>query len=248
MNREATVEDYFREARSWESERVASAERLARRAWWVAGAGWCAAIAGRVALALLMPLKRVDPFVIRVDNTSGVVDVVPALQGGAPMTEVITRYLLTHYTMVCERFNEGTAESDYEECGAFNTAPRNQQWAALWATGNPASPLNRYKDGTTIRAQVQAVSFFSRVNGLKDLAQIRFLKAERPSGDGAEQLTQWIATVQYTYGEPSSDPRRRLLNPLGFRIVDFRSEPEVIEAPSSPAVTARTATTLAGAP
>jgi type IV secretory pathway component VirB8 len=71
-----------------------------------------------------------------------------------------------------------------------------------------------------VRAQVQSVSFFARANGLKDLAQVRFLKSERASGSGAERLTQWIATVQYVYGEPSSDPKRRLLNPLGFRIVE----------------------------
>ena len=246
MNHDATVEGYYREAMSWESERVTSAERSARRAWWVAGAGWLAAVAGSIALVCLMPLKRVEPFVIRVDNSTGVIDVVPALQTGVTPQEVVTRYLLTHYTMVCERFTEATAESDYEECGAFNTAVRNQQWAALWNTGNPVSPLNRYKDGTTLRAQVQSVSFFARANGLKDLAQVRYLKVERPIGEGAEQGTQWIATIQYTYGEPSSDPNRRLLNPLGFRIVEFRAEPEVMAAPSAPAVTARV--TVAGAP
>jgi hypothetical protein len=69
-----------------------------------------------------------------------------------------------------ERFSFGTAESDYEECGAFNTAARNQQWSALWSLGNAASPLNRFKDGT-ISAQVQ--SRFLRVP-FQDLAQVRF--------------------------------------------------------------------------
>jgi type IV secretion system protein VirB8 len=101
--------------------------------------------------------------------------------------------------------------------------------------------LNRYKDGTTVRAQVQAVSFFTRSDGLKDLAQVRYLKIERPGGEGAEHVTQWIATVQYAFGEPSTDPRRRLLNPLGFRVVEFKAEPEV----PLPAVAAGS-TTLAG--
>jgi type IV secretion system protein VirB8 len=230
---ERVVDAYYAEARSWETDRVVNAERVARRAWWVAGAGWIAAIASSIAILGLTPLKRVEPFVIRVDSTSGVVDVVPTQNEGANTTETVTRYLLTHYTQVCERFNFATAESDYEECGAFNSAQRNQQLSALWNTGNPSSPLNHYKDGTVIRAQVQAVSFFTRANGLKDLAQIRYLKIERPGGEGAEKPTQWIATVQYAYGESSSDPRRRLLNPLGFRILEFRSEPEVL-TPAAP--------------
>jgi type IV secretion system protein VirB8 len=235
MAREKSVDEYYAEARSWETERLASAERTTRYAWWVAGAGWFAAVAAAVALVGLTPLKRVEPFLIRVDGTTGVVDVVPSYRGGAEVQESITRYLLMHYTSVCERFNFATAESDYLECGAFNSSTRNQAWSALWSPGNPASPLNRYKDGTVVRAQVQAVSFFARANGLKDLAQVRYLKAERPSGEGAERMTQWIATVQYTYGAPSEDNQRRALNPLGFKVLEFHAEPEVITpAPAAP--------------
>ena len=98
------------------------------------------------------------------------------------MPEAITRYLLTHYVTVCERFNYATAESDYEECGAFHTAQRNQAWYALWNPNNPASPLNAYKDGTSVRAQVTSVSFFKRANGVGDLAQVRYVKAKRAAG------------------------------------------------------------------
>jgi type IV secretion system protein VirB8 len=222
--------DYFGAAQGWEADRLARAERWARRSGWLAGAGWVAVLALSLALASLAPLKRVEPFLIRVDNTTGVVDVVPSAVDGAAMPETVTRYLLTHYTLTCERFTAATAESDYQECGAFNTSARNQQWSALWNTSNPASPLNKYRDGTTVQAQVRSVSFFARANGLKDLAQVRFVRAERPSGSGAEHVTPWIATVQYVYAEPATDPKRRLLNPLGFRVVEFRVEPE---APSA---------------
>ena len=37
-----------------------------------------------VAVAGLTPMKTVEPFVIRVDNSTGVVDVVPVLKGKAP--------------------------------------------------------------------------------------------------------------------------------------------------------------------
>ena len=92
------------------------------------------------ALMLLMPLKHVEPFVVRVDNATGIVDVVPVYQGRHGMQEAVTRYLLTHYVTVCERFNYATAESDYEECGAFHTAQRNQAWYALWNPNNPHRP------------------------------------------------------------------------------------------------------------
>lgn len=167
------LDGYFREAASWDQDRVATVQRNARVAWRVAGAGWLCAMTAAVSLLLLMPLKRVEPFVVRVDNSTGVVDVVPVYAGSAVMEESVTRYFLTHYITICERFNVATAESDYEECGAFHGARRNQAWSALWIRSNPASPLNVHKDGSTVRVQVESVSFFRRASGVTDLAQVR---------------------------------------------------------------------------
>ena len=219
---------YFREASSWDADRIAECKHSRRVAWRVAGAGWMCAVACAGSLALLTPLKRVEPFVVRVDGNSGIVDVVPVYAGDAPMDETVTRYFLTHYVMVCEGFNFASAENDYEECGAFHSAQRNQAWYAQWTTTNPASPLNLHKDGSSVRAQVESVSFFRRGNGASDTAQVRYLKAERPAGGIQERVTHWIVTIQYTYAEPAKDPKTRRWNPLGFRIVDFRSEPEVL--------------------
>jgi type IV secretion system protein VirB8 len=222
------MQDYFREAESWDADRAAQFRRSARAAWWAAGAGWLCAVASALALVLLMPLKRVDPFLVRVDNSTGIVDVVPVFVGRATQEEAVTRYFLTHYLTVCERFNFATAESDYEECGAFHSAQRNQAWFALWTGTNPQSPLNLHKDGSSVRVQVNSVSFFTRASGLADLAQVRYLKALRQGSGAAESVTHWVASIQYAYGEPAKDPKTRRWNPLGFKIVDFRSEPEVL--------------------
>jgi type IV secretion system protein VirB8 len=222
--------DYFREAAFWDADRDAQAQRSARRAWQVAGAGWLCTLTMSVALAVLTPLKRVEPFVVRVDSSTGVVDVVPVYDGRGAPEPTVTRYFLTHYITVCERFNYATAESDYEECGAFHTAQRNQAWYALWNVNNPASPLNLHKDGSSVRVQVESVSFFQRATGVRDLAQVRYLKAERQAGGADEHITHWIATVQYLYTAPSSEPRVRRWNPLGFKIVELISEPEVLPA------------------
>jgi type IV secretion system protein VirB8 len=228
VKRDSTLEAYFNESASWDADRAAQATRSARVAWLVAAAGWLSAVMSALAVMLLTPLKTVSPFVIRVDNSSGVVDVVPVYAGQAQLPETVTRFLLNHYIDVCERFNFATAESDYEECGAFNAARRNQEWSSSWALSNPNSPLNLYKDGSTVRARVASISFFSRANGVADLAQVRYIKSRRNGDGGDEKVTHWVATIQYAYVEPSKDPAARQRNPLGFRIVDFKPEQETL--------------------
>jgi type IV secretion system protein VirB8 len=227
MSKDAALEGYLREAVSWDADRAALQARSTRRAWQIAIGACVLTGMALLTLMLLMPLKRVEPFVIRVDNSTGIVDVVPVFAGQAQMPEAVTRYFLTHYVATCERFNFATAESDYEECAAFQGAARNQAWMAAWDRTNPDSPLNRYRDGTTVSVEVSALSFLERSSGVLDLAQVRYIKARRPAGTGAEDITHWIATVQYAYAAPSRDARMRRWNPLGLRIVDFHSEPEV---------------------
>lgn len=223
-----TLRNYYEEAAGWDRDRETQQRRVLRMAYGVAGAGWVAALLATVTLMGLTPLKRTEPYLIRVDNSSGIVDVVPVYAGKTTFPEAVARYFLTHYVTVCERFSLVTAESDYEECGAFHTTQRNQTWAAQWARSNPKSPLNLYRDGTTLRSEVSAVSFFDRSNGVSDLAQVRYTRTKRQFGGAAEDVTHWIATVQYVFAEPSSEAKVRRWNPLGFKVLDFHVEPEVL--------------------
>jgi type IV secretion system protein VirB8 len=60
------------------------------------------------------------------------------------------------------------------------------------------------------------------------LAQVRYIKAARQGPGAEESVTHWLATVQYAYAEPAKDPRTRRWNPLGFKILDFRTELELL--------------------
>jgi type IV secretion system protein VirB8 len=240
----ADLEAYFTEAATWDMDRLEQAQRSVRTAWRAAAAASICALAATLALALLLPLKRVEPFVIRVDNSTGIVDVVPVYTGQAPQEEAVTRYFLTHYVNTCERFNLSTAESDYEECAAFHSAQRNQAWYALWNPTNPRSPLNLHKDGSVVSVQVASVSFFKRANGVADMAQVRYLKAERSGAGAQEHMSHWIATIEYAYTTPSNDPKMRRWNPLGFKLLDFIAEPEVMREPAATAPAPLAATAL----
>lgn len=248
MARDPALEAYFDAARSWDDDRIAQTQRSARRAWLIAGVAITFAALALLAVVFLTPLKQVQPFMIRVDNSSGIVDVVPQYQGGGEISQLVTRHLLNAYVTARERYFYAMAESDYDTVGAYNSARLNQLWSADWDRNNVRSPLNVYKDGTTVRAQVRAITFLKRANGLSDLAQIRFITAARAGGTGAEQVSHWIVTLQYGYGEPSKDERLRALNPLGLRVLDYRREPEIVDAPPAAMASSATVATTARQP
>ncbi len=96
------LETYLQEAVSWDTDRFLEARRSARRAWQAAAVGWGCALAAALALLLLVPLKSVEPFVVRVDRSTGVVDVVPMYAGGAPL-EQARDTLFPHALRECVR-------------------------------------------------------------------------------------------------------------------------------------------------
>lgn len=236
MNRDATLERYLQEAQSWELDRARRAERSAKMAWIVAVVAAITAILAVAAVAALTPLKQPVPVLIRVDSSSGIVDIVPAYDGTTDIEQVVTRNLLHNYVIARERYFYGTAEADYELVASQNSPALNQEWAALWATNNPASPLNVYKDGTTLRTQIRSVTFLKLESGRNKLAQVRFTRYARAGGTGEEQTSHWVSTIEFAYVSPSKDDKWRSLNPLGFRVVEYRREPEVAatSAASSP--------------
>jgi type IV secretion system protein VirB8 len=231
VSADRALQGYLEEAASWDADRAAQASRSAAVAWRVAGAGWLCAVASAVAMSLLMPLKRVEPYLIRVDNSTGIVDVVPVYSGHVSLGEAVTRYFLTHYITVCERFDYAMAESDYEECGAFNSARLNQSMYANWNKANPSSPLNVHKDGSVETVRIESVSFFKRQNAASDLAQVRYVRLERQVEGAPGRVTHWIASIEYRYGKPPDDPRTRDWNPLGFEVLDLGIEPEMVATP-----------------
>jgi type IV secretion system protein VirB8 len=234
MRRDAALENYLLEAQSWELDRARRAERSAKIAWIVAVVAAVIAVLAVAAVSGLTPLKQPVPVLIRVDSSSGIVDIVPTYEGTTDIEQVVTRNLLQNYVIARERYFYGTAEADYELVASQNSPRLNQEWAALWATNNPASPLNVYKDGTSIRTQVRSVTFLKLDSGKDKLAQVRFTRSTRAGGTGEEQASHWVSTIEFAYVQPSKDDKMRSLNPLGFRVVEYRREPEVTPTGTAP--------------
>ena len=233
MSRDPELERYCAEAATWDTDRVAQCVRSTKLAWRVTGCAVFLTLVSAAGLMLLLPLKSVEPFLVRVDNSTGIVDVVPQYTASKDPDEVVTRYLLSQYVRVCESFDMDSAESDYEQCGAFNAPRLNQTLYSRWTASNPESPLNVYRDGTTVHASIKSVTFFKRHGSGVNLAQVRYRTGTRAGGSGTEKLSHWIATIEYGYEPPAKDARMRAWNPLGLRVRDLRKEAELIDSPQA---------------
>jgi type IV secretion system protein VirB8 len=217
------LKGYFEEAKRWDQDRLAAAQRSKRLAWSVAAAAGVLALAAVGAVAALTPLKTVEPFVVRVDRSTGAVDVMTGLKGTDHLTydEAVSKYFLAVYVRTREGWLPQAAEQDFRQVAIMSSPNEQERWADDFRPSNAQSPQVLWGDNAVSLIDVRAISFVS-----PKVADVRFHRVLRQ----AQQTTEsdWIATVAFTYTKAPMAEADRLRNPLGFQVVSYRSDPEVV--------------------
>jgi type IV secretion system protein VirB8 len=217
----ANFEKYLQEARSWETDKVTALMKSRKTAWWVAGASGIIAFAATLAVAALVPLKSTEPYVIRVDNSTGAVDVVQAMKDGKTnYDEALNKYFVQWYIRYREGYAKDLAEAYYSYVGILSNGVEQQKYFASFNPKNPASPLNVYGSNAKVTIDIQSTSFIN-----PNVALVRYIrKVER----GLDQplVTHWAATITFKYlGAPMKESDRGI-NPLGFQVTEYRNDPD----------------------
>ena len=223
MKAEADLKGYFAEARSWNADQIRGAERSRRLAWGVAGFASIVATVAVCAVAALAPLKSVEPFVVRVDRTTGAVDVMTALRSEKPLSydEAVTKHFLAQYVRAREGWLAPAAEANFRQVSIMSTPAEQQRWGDAFRPANPQSPQVIYGPAGEAQVDIRAVSFVS-----DGVANVRFHRIVRQS----QQVTEsdWIATIAFAYVKAPMAEGDRLRNPLGFQVTSYRADPEVV--------------------
>ena len=214
---------YFERARSWEQDLLLKAHRSRRLAWTVAGVSAALSIASVGAIAAMAPLKTVEPFVIRVDSATGIVDVVSALRDSpTAYGEAVTRYFLAKYVRAREAYSRPEAEANFKTVSLLSDGSEQTRFAALYRGSNPESPQVAYGRTGVAEVRIKTISLLG-----PNLASVRFLRETR-KGDET-RTSHWIATLTFEVRPDAKvSTSDRLVNPIGFLVSRYHADPEVV--------------------
>jgi type IV secretion system protein VirB8 len=215
---------YFAEAKRWDQDRLASAVRSKRLAWTVAAVAGGLAITATVAVVGLTPLKSVEPFVIRVDQATGAVDLARGLSaetGPVRYEEAVSKYFLAQYVRAREGYLDTAAEENFRLVSILSGPAEQRRWADLFRGTNLASPQNLYGRAAEASVSIRAVGFIN-----PEVANVRYRRTVRRAQQVEE--SDWIATIAFAYTRAPMTEADRLRNPLGFQVLSYRSDPEVM--------------------
>ncbi len=104
----------FNSAMDYEASFRYLIDKSNKRAWLIAFVSIFIAIISIVAVVLLTPLKTIEPYVIRVDNTTGMVDILTMLdEKEISSNEALDKYFISQYVKAREGYYYELLNQDY---------------------------------------------------------------------------------------------------------------------------------------
>lgn len=185
-----------------------------------------ALVAQAIALAMLSPLKTSVPYLIRVDQTTGFIDKVdPFNDNNISKDEVLERYFLARYVENRESYDFNLLNIMYEQVESYSNNSVLNQYQNFMKS--EVSPIKKLKSNLILSVKVNSITFLD-----DDVAQVRLTKRVLKS-DGTEapgySNTKWLATIAFDFNKSIPTEADRLLNPLGFQIISYKLDQELVK-------------------
>jgi type IV secretory pathway component VirB8 len=218
----APAGDVYQAAVDWDASRIEQIEKSEQRAWNIAYGACGLVVFALLAIVLLMPLKDTVPYVVRVNDVTGAVDVMTVLEDQRiTYEEAVDKYWLAQFVRARETYDYYTLQHDYDTTRMLSSPPVGKQYTDQFEGDNALDK----KLGKTMRITVDVISVSPDGNGA---AIVRFTKSTaRADSPDYKTVSHYVASIGYEYRNPSKlNADERLLNPLGFWVTSYRADQE----------------------
>lgn len=227
MSDRAKLAQYFKEAKSFDDDRMTRLAASERRAWRVALGGVGCVVALCFALAALTPLKTVaPPVVIEVDRSTGAVDVVTTINGvkAVPASELEQKYWLWQYVTARESYVWQDRAAYFERVTLMSEPGEQQRYAKAVEADNPKSPQRLLGRNSIIEVKIKSIALGRDGSS----ASVRFARTTHDLGSLVpDSIQSFIATITFSFVETAMPEGDRLVNPRGFTVRLYRLDEEM---------------------
>ncbi|WP_224826689.1 virB8 family protein [Cognatishimia sp. MH4019] len=211
---------------AFEADFIFAPRRRERIAYAVAAVGLVIGLTGFIGAVSLFPLKIVETFVVVVDQETGQMDRIAAVE---PLTldesDAIIQAHLVAYVDDRETYDLTDGEQRINSVLQRSDDDAARTLRELWSSQNEDYPITVYGTDAKIDVVIRSVNQIER-----GIAQVRLTKTLRRPRDAQTVTRPYVATLAYDF---RPETRQRLqqvwANPLGFVVTDYRVDAETLE-------------------
>ncbi|MFA5428454.1 MAG: type IV secretion system protein [Sulfurimonas sp.] len=214
------------QALDFESSKKDLLEKSEKKAWLVAIASTIVTVLLTIAIFLLLPLKTTEPYVVKVDSTTGLVDIITIIdEKSIPASEALDKYFVKQYVAKREGYFYDVLANDYLAVQLMSNDKVAAEYRKIYEGDNGRA--EQYKNQREIDVKVLSV-VLGESAGTKT-ATIRAILTDKDlyTNTTSQQKTI-VGTLSYEYKPQTKlSEEERLINPLGFTVKTYRLDNEV---------------------
>ena len=183
----------------------------------------------------LAPLKSVEPYLLKIDEKSGIVQKVePVQRNEYAANESVDKYFVSKYIMARESYNPSILRFNYNMVRVMSTPEVFYIFRNMVDPANPESAAALLKSVGVRDVKFKSISYIqnppinnraAEVTPTK-IMQARFIGTNRLPNASAEQI-HFIATVSFEYAILNLTDEEQLINPLGFTVTNYQVQREL---------------------
>lgn len=223
---------------SFELTLAERARKSERRAWIVA---WSAILMSLILAGgyfLFLPLKEKVPYLVMADPYTGTASVA-RLSGNfqdrdVTTEEAINKSNVAQFVLARESYDSGLiGQRNWRTTLSMAGPAVSPAYTALHSENNPERPFRLYGGSSSVRVRILSIVLIGGGSGTRPTgATVRFQRSVYEKGSGRSRpLDSRIATLEFTYNaDLRLSEEDRLLNPLGFRVVNYRVDDDFAAA------------------
>lgn len=177
-----------------------------------------------VVIAQLTPLKTVEPFVIQVDQKTGITQTVNQMTvKEITANEAVNNFFIVQYIRARENYNSSDLTRNYNIVRLMSES--NKVYGEFVRAANPNNPRsNAARLGSTGE---RVVKFKSITYLSPQTVQARVLVEEKLENNLAQQ--HLIILLSFAYVNMALTLEERYINPLGFIVTDYRIDEDTLQ-------------------
>ncbi|AUD00137.1 type VI secretion protein (plasmid) [Bradyrhizobium sp. SK17] len=218
---------YYEDGATWEQD-IARRNRNSRAlAWIVAAIMTVVAVGALGTLALLVPLKTYEPYMVVVDKTTGFVEVKrPMAEGPLTQDEAVTTFNVVRYIKARETYDPKALKDNFDLAQLLATGDAARELMEIYLPANPSNPIKVYGTNTVVAVTIKSVTFPNNRTALA-----RFSTEEKSSTNIITR--NWVSLVRFRYTSAPMRNEWRFDNPLGFQVLEYRRDQETAPSPGT---------------
>jgi len=210
---------------SYEASMRYMIEKSNKRAWLVAWVAVILAILMGGLIAYMLPLKKTEPYLVKVDRTTGMAEILTVVdKKQLTGEEALDKYFANIYVVKRESYYDNLITQDYVWVQEHSSNIVAQEYRALYEGDNA-----RDKKLANFEVEGKPLSVVLGESAGTKTAQIRIELTQKDlrTNNSTNKITK-VVTLSYDYfpNKPKSEAER-LSNPLGFTVTSYRVDNEV---------------------